>query len=60
MQMPPDLPVKEETIIPLAVQEAPDKWRRIAQEVGCQSMIPPLGGRASFLFATPPSRRLDH
>ena len=33
MRMPPDLPVREETIIPLAVQEAPDKWRRIAQEV---------------------------
>lgn len=33
MRMPADLPVKEETIIPLAVQEAPDKWRRIAQEV---------------------------
>lgn len=33
MRLPPDLPVKEETIIPLAVQEAPDKWRRIAQEV---------------------------
>ena len=33
MRMPPDLPVKEETIIPLAVQEAPEKWRRIAQEV---------------------------
>jgi predicted RNase H-like nuclease (RuvC/YqgF family) len=30
MRMPPDLPVKEETIIPLAVQEVPDKWRRIA------------------------------
>lgn len=33
MRMPPDLPVKEETIIPLAVQEAPEKWRRISQEV---------------------------
>jgi hypothetical protein len=33
MRLPLDLPVKEETIIPLAVQEAPEKWRRISQEV---------------------------
>lgn len=33
LQMLPGLPAMEETIILLAVQEAPDKWRRIAQEV---------------------------
>ena len=33
MRLPPDLPVKEDTIIPLAVQEEPEKWRRISQEV---------------------------
>ena len=30
---PVDRPVKEETILPVAVQEEPEKWRRIAQEV---------------------------
>jgi len=32
-RLPADLPVKEETIVPLPVQEAPEKWRRIAEEV---------------------------
>jgi transposase len=41
LRLPPDLPVREETLVPLPVQLEPEAWRRINEEVTQRLEIEP-------------------